>query len=134
MVLARRRAFVVHAKRAAAVGHRAVVIDVHALRRHLSTELRRADRSLLADPIALEAVAEALVRQHAAPARRDHDGVRASPRLHCREQLYGHPGGLAREALGRSGAIEAGLDRATRAREAGLPRGAIHRERNEDEP
>src|SRR5207248_6132011 len=69
-----RRAFVVDRERAAPPGKRAVVDHRYAGRRDALAQASRERRAAFAVEVALEAVADGLVQQHARPARTEHHG------------------------------------------------------------
>src|SRR5690606_12940143 len=75
-----RVALVVDVERTAPAFDRAVVDDRHAGRRHPLADTAGEYRGALAVEVALEAVADRLVEQHARPAGAEHDGHLAGPR------------------------------------------------------
>ena len=72
-VALRRAAFIVDIERATPVGQGAVVEHGHAFGRHALADTPGECRRTLAVEIALQAVANGLVQQHAGPARAQHD-------------------------------------------------------------
>src|SRR5690606_8239314 len=116
-----RRALVVHGQRAPAAGDRAVIDDGDAGRGDALADLAGEHRAALAVEVALEAMTDRLVQQHARPARAQHDihlAGRAVDRLQIDQGLTQGFIDLRLPALGRDPDLEAGPP-------AGAGRGAL---------
>ncbi|MCY1352550.1 hypothetical protein D9M69_388560 [compost metagenome] len=97
-----RRAFVVDAQRTAAVGQGAVVDDGAQARRHFLANPPAVGRTALAVEIALQAVADRLVEQHAGPAGAHHHrqgAGRRRLRLEVDQRLAQRLAGVAHGAV-----------------------------------
>src|SRR5205814_2181926 len=116
-----RVALVVDVERAAAAGHRAVVDHRDELGGALLAQLDGEERGPLADEVGLEAVPDRLVEQDAAPARSEHNGLRTGGSGDGPEGGDRLARGLAADLGGREILVEAEVDPAPAAVEAGAP-------------